>query len=165
MSLQRGDSTGIYNICSYKPTTITPPDYYNVTYIEANCFIAAQVFFFLASRYEQWKIPWYIHNWKSVVLYNVPATEWRSNFFFLAVVLYVCGSAGSYTHVVCVLANAYSVFFFVCVYVCYCLAWQQIIHSIFPCIWNVFFLLSALIFSPGLWCLSSEAQWAYPSVV
>ena len=38
MGLQRGDSTRIYNICSNKHTIITPPDYYHITYNEANSF-------------------------------------------------------------------------------------------------------------------------------
>lgn len=59
MSLQRGDSTRIYNICTNKHTIIAPPNYYHKT---CNEVLLQQYCYFVASRYNQWKIPRYIHN-------------------------------------------------------------------------------------------------------
>lgn len=144
MSLQRGDSTRIYNICTNKHTIIAPPNYYHKT---CNEVLLQQYCYFVASRYNQWKIPRYIHN---RACYCAVCQELNKEAKALPHdCVRVCIPI-RYTYALCLCTLWF-------LSVCYCFMWQQVMHSIFSCIWNV---IPLSVSSPGLWCLSSEAHWA-----
>lgn len=115
MSLQRSNSIGIYNICSYKPTVITSPDYYHITLNETNSFIAALVILLEDMTIKTFLDIYTEQSLLCCTVYQQLNTQVLFSSSIRALphscALYVSG--GSYTHVICVLANAYS-FSFLC---------------------------------------------------